>query len=303
MNKERFVLKGAMLYLAWGGETYRPARDLDLLGFGDPEVSDLKARIAKICSVRAADGIVFDSGVIEAERIREDVEYEGVRVWVPASLEGARVTIQIDVGFGDDVGPASDEVALSTLLPLDPPVVRAYPIEVVIGEKLLAMVKLGIANSRMKDSFNLWTFANTRRFELRQLARAIWATFQRRRTPLPVTPPTAHTDEFLLDPAKRTQRGPSAGEPGYAKRLLSKSLTSKSTSSSCRLLSLPEIHQTRSWSGRRPDVGARLRFEPERACGSKRGWADTHFVAELTRTRSRRGQRWQSHRGITATKH
>lgn len=85
--------------------------------------------------------------------------------------------------------------------------VRAYPIEAVIAEKFQAMVVLRIANSRMKDFHDLWAFANTRRFEIRPLARSIQATFERRRTPLPVTPPTALTDEFLLDPAKRTQWG------------------------------------------------------------------------------------------------
>lgn len=206
-HKRSFVLKGAMLYLAWGGEPHRPTRDLDLLGFGNPEVSDVVARIAEICSVPAADGIVFDTSSIEAERIREDAEYEGVRVWVPASLDGARVTIQVDVGFGDDVVPSPEEVTLSTLLPLDPPVVRAYPIEAVIAEKFQAMVVLGIANSRIKDFDDLWTFANTRRFDIRQLARSIQATFERRKTPLPVSPPTALTDDFLLDPAKHTQWG------------------------------------------------------------------------------------------------
>lgn len=83
--------------------------------------------------------------------------------------------------------------------------VRAYPLEAVIAEKLQAMVVLGIANSRMKDFYDLWTFATTEQFDIRQLARSIQATFERRQTPLPETAPTALTDEFLLDPAKRAQ--------------------------------------------------------------------------------------------------
>lgn len=204
-HKDSFVLKGAMLFLALGGKVYRPTRDLDLLGFGSAEVGDVVARIAEICSTPANDGIVFATVSIEAERIREDAEYEGVRVWVPASLDGAKVTIQIDVGFGDDVDPAPVERPFPTLLPLDPPVVRAYPLEAVIAEKFQAMVVLGIANSRMKDFYDLWTFATTEQFDIRQLARSIQATFERRQTPLPETAPTALTDEFLLDPAKRAQ--------------------------------------------------------------------------------------------------
>jgi Nucleotidyl transferase AbiEii toxin, Type IV TA system len=205
MHKQDFVLKGAMLFLAWDGKLYRPTRDLDLLGFGSAEVDDVTERVREICAVPGDDGIIFDLTGIEAERIKEDAEYEGVRVRVPASLDGARVTMQIDVGFGDKVDPAPSELTFPVLLPLDAPVVRAYPPEAVIAEKLQAMVALGIANSRMKDFFDIWTFASTHRFDIVRLANSIHSTFERRRTPLPEVPPLALTDEFLLDRAKQTQ--------------------------------------------------------------------------------------------------
>jgi hypothetical protein len=204
-HKNDFVLKGAMLFLAWGGEVYRPTRDLDLLGFGSAELNDVTGRVREICSAPADDGIVFDLTGIRAERIREDAAYEGVRVRVPASLDGARVTMQIDIGFGDKVDPAPTELPFPVLLPLDVPVVRAYPLEALIAEKFQAMVVLGIANSRMKDFFDIWTFASTHRFEISRFGNAIRSTFQQRRTPLPEVPPLALTDEFLPDRAKRTQ--------------------------------------------------------------------------------------------------
>lgn len=204
-HKDSFVLKGAMLLLAWGSELYRPTKDLDLLGFGSADVVEVANRIREICSVPAHDGIVLDVAGIEAERIKEDAEYEGVRVWVPASLEGARVTMQIDVGFGDAVDPAPAELPFPTLLPLDAPVVRAYPPEAVIAEKFQAMIALGIANSRMKDFFDIWRFATTKRFDLVSLSQSIRKTFERRRTGMPEVPPVALTDEFLQDTAKKTQ--------------------------------------------------------------------------------------------------
>lgn len=204
-HKDSFVLKGAMLFLAWGSGLYRPTKDLDLLGFGGASVAEVASRIREICSVLADDGIVFDIAGIEAERIKEDAEYEGVRVWVPASLDGARVTMQIDVGFGDVVDPAPAQLPFPTLLPLEAAVVRAYPPEVVIAEKVQAIVALGIANSRMKDFFDLWIFATTQRFEMSRLSQSIRSTFERRRTPLPETPPVALTNEFLLDTMKKTQ--------------------------------------------------------------------------------------------------
>ena len=204
-HKKDFVLKGAMLFLAWDGKLYRPTRDLDLLGFGSAELDKVTGRVREICSVPADDGIIFDLTGIEAERIKEDAEYEGVRLRVPASLDGARVTMQVDVGFGDKVDPAPAELPFPVLLPLDAPVVRAYPPEAVIAEKFHAMVVLGIANSRMKDFFDIWTFASTQRFDISRLANSLRRTFEQRHTPLPEVSPLALTGEFLLDRAKQTQ--------------------------------------------------------------------------------------------------
>jgi hypothetical protein len=86
-HKNSFVLKGAMLFLAWEGRLHRPTKDLDLLGSGSPDVLDVTRRIRDVCAVPADDGIVFDLAGIAGERIKEDAEYEGVRVRVPASLD------------------------------------------------------------------------------------------------------------------------------------------------------------------------------------------------------------------------
>jgi nucleotidyltransferase AbiEii toxin of type IV toxin-antitoxin system len=204
-QKDNFVLKGAMLFLAWEGRLHRPTKDLDLLGFGSSDVLDVTDRIREVCAVLADDGIVFDLVGVQGERIKEDAESEGVRVRVPASLDGARVSMQIDVGFGDLVDPPPAELTFPVLLPLDAPVLRAYPPEAVIAEKFQAMVVLGIANSRMKDFFDIWTLAQTHRFDLDLLAGSIRGTFERRRTSLPDRVPMALTSEFLEDHSKQTQ--------------------------------------------------------------------------------------------------
>ena len=204
-QKDTFVVKGATLFLAWAGRLHRPTKDLALLGFGSPDVDDVTHRIRDVCAVQADDGIVFDLAGIHRERIKEDAEYEGVRVRVPASLDGARVSMQIDVGFGDLVDPPPAELTFPVLLPLDAPVLRAYPPEAVIAEKFHAMVILGIANSRMKDFFDIWTLAQTHGFDIEMLAGSVRSTFERRRTPLPETVPMALTGEFLEDQSKQTQ--------------------------------------------------------------------------------------------------
>ena len=204
-HKDSFVLKGAMLFLAWDGQMHRPTRDVDLLGFGSPDIPGVTQRIREICSLVEADGILFDLAGIEGTRIKEEAEYEGVRLRVPASLEGARIIMQIDVGFGDLVDPPPGQVTFPVLLPLAAPVIRGYPPEAVVAEKFHAMVVLGIANSRMKDFFDIWRLGQTHRFEAGRLARAIGNTFERRQTPVPEMLPLALTDEFLKDTAKLAQ--------------------------------------------------------------------------------------------------
>jgi len=204
-QKDGFVLKGATLFLAWEGRLHRPTRDLDLLGFGSKDVSEVTRRIREVCAVSADDGIIFDLNGIQGERIKEDAEYEGVRVRVPTSLDGARISMQIDIGFGDCVDPPPIELTIPVLLPLEAPVLRGYPPEVVIAEKFHAMVVLGIANSRMKDFFDVWTLSRNRQFDLDRLSRSVRSTFERRRTAPPETAPLALTAEFLEDRSKQTQ--------------------------------------------------------------------------------------------------
>jgi len=205
IHKDRFVLKGAMLFVAWQGHLHRPTRDLDLLGYGSSEPDDLASAFRQICEIDADDGITFHAGTMEATKIKEDADYEGVRLSFTAELAGARIPVQIDVGFGDAVFPGAMLLDYPTLLPTDAPTVRAYPREAVIAEKLEAMVKLDIRNSRMKDFYDIWFLSRTWPFDGQTLKQAIVATFERRNTPLPEGVPFALTDEFLRDPMKRSQ--------------------------------------------------------------------------------------------------
>jgi hypothetical protein len=122
------------------------------------------------------DGVVFDVAGIEAAPIRDEAEYAGVRVRTSATIAGARVPIQIDVGFGDAITPDALEIEYPALLDAPAPVLRAYPPETIVAEKTEAIVSLGVANSRMKDFYDLWMIAQTFAFEGRTLADAVRRT-------------------------------------------------------------------------------------------------------------------------------
>jgi hypothetical protein len=126
-HKDSFVLKGAMLFAAWTGKVYRPTKDLDLLGYGSPDIGRLITAFREVCTTDVADGLLFEPSRIEGKKIKEDAEYEGVRVRIPAALDGARQLLQIDVGFGDAVEPPPTELTFPVLLPADAPHIRAYP--------------------------------------------------------------------------------------------------------------------------------------------------------------------------------
>ncbi|MBC8041778.1 MAG: nucleotidyl transferase AbiEii/AbiGii toxin family protein [Opitutaceae bacterium] len=201
----RFLLKGAMLFVVWDEKTHRPTRDLDLLGFGPSEKKDLQKVFQGVATTPVVDdGLVFDPESVRAEEIREESTYGGVRVRLMAKLGTAELPVQIDIGAGDAVTPAPETVRFPTLLNFPAPLVRTYPVYTVVAEKFEAMVKLGIANTRMKDFHDVWFM--TRRFKLEEatLRQAIEATFAHRQTPLPTWPNTLD-DVLANDPTKQTQ--------------------------------------------------------------------------------------------------
>lgn len=204
--RDRFSLKGAMLYPIWGGALYRPTRDLDLHGNGEAGLAHLEEVFREICSLDVQDdGLLFLHDTVRGEAIREDQEYEGVRILLECRLASARIFLQIDIGFGDAVVPDPTATEYPTLLDFPAPRIRAYPRESVVAEKYQALVALGIANSRMKDYYDIWMIAHTFSFDGSLLSRALEATFSRRHTSIPGENPMGLSDEYCDDSTKNFQ--------------------------------------------------------------------------------------------------
>ncbi|MFD2252419.1 putative nucleotidyltransferase component of viral defense system [Pseudochelatococcus lubricantis] len=204
-HADRFVLKGAMLMMSWFEDPYRGTRDLDLLGFGDPEPEAMLATFRDILALNDDDGVEFDAGALRVDRIREELEYGGLRLRTTASISGARINLTIDIGFGDAMEPGAEMLNYPTMLAFPAPRLRAYARETVIAEKFQAMVALGHANSRMKDFYDIWILSKSFDFAGDRLARAIAATFARRETAVPVDLPDALTPAFANDEQKQRQ--------------------------------------------------------------------------------------------------
>ena len=201
-----FLLKGALLFQLWYGQPHRPTRDADLLGFGPDDVPTLVGVFRSICSIAVDDGIVFDPESVAGSPIRKDAGYGGVRIDVRATLDGARLALQVDIGFGDAVTPDAQPITYPTLLTDVPaPTLRAYPKATVVAEKLHAVTVLGMTNTRMKDFFDLWVLLHDTTLDDAELQRAIEATFTRRQTALPSAQPIGLSDVFAGDATKQLQ--------------------------------------------------------------------------------------------------
>ena len=204
--QERFILKGALLFAYWTGAPHRPTRDMDLLGYGDPDITVLEEIFRELCTVQVQpDGLMFQPDSVAGERIKDDEKYEGVRLHMTALLEKTRIPLQIDVGFGDRVVPAPEEIHFPTLFDFPAPHLRSYTRESMVAEKFEAMVKLGMLNTRMKDFFDVWTVSQEFAFDGPTLSRAIRTTFETRGTIVPDRPPLALSPEFYDDREKNNQ--------------------------------------------------------------------------------------------------
>ena len=205
-HRDQFLLKGALLFALWFDAPHRPTRDADLLGFGSADGERLHAVIAELCAIDSDDGLRFELGSIQIEPIREEAAYEGLRARLVAYLGGARCHVQWDVGFGDAVTPGPQDMDCPVMLDeFPPPRLRVYPRETVFAEKLEAIATLGIANSRMKDYFDLLALMREQAMAPATLADAIRATFQRRGTAPPEGVPFGLTDAFASDAQKQSQ--------------------------------------------------------------------------------------------------
>jgi hypothetical protein len=205
--RDRCILKGASLLAVWMPDPYRATRDVDVLASGPTDDDAIRSLIAEICAVACPeDGLRFDLSELVIEEIRAEEEYSGKRARFRAFLGSARIAVQLDLGVGDAVAIAPEEVTYPTLLDeLPAPRLRAYPRELTVAEKFEAMVKLDTQNSRMKDFHDVWALAGAFEFDGGALQRAVSACFERRRTPWREEAPRALTTAFYHLPELATR--------------------------------------------------------------------------------------------------
>ena len=183
---DKFILKGALMFTVWQVPQRRATLDIDFSTHYDNQIASIEKVIRDVCKVSVTpDGLGFDLQTIKGQKIKEDADYEGVRVKFRGFLECARIPMQIDVGFGDTIYPKPKVIDYPVILDFPKPHLKGYPAESVVSEKFEAMVKLGLLNSRMKDFYDIWLMMRHFDFNGSNLAEAMKRTFEHRKTSLP----------------------------------------------------------------------------------------------------------------------
>jgi hypothetical protein len=116
-HENLFILKGALMLVAWRAPILRATRDIDLLARTSNDLDEIKHIIAEICRTDVEDdGVWFDPESVSTTRIAEDADYEGVRATFTGRLATTRLSMQIDMGFSDVVTPGPVGISYPTIL-------------------------------------------------------------------------------------------------------------------------------------------------------------------------------------------
>jgi hypothetical protein len=195
-----------MLLETWLGSGARATRDIDLAGYGSLEEDELRRVFLDVLRAEVEpDGVEFHPQSLRIEAIQTLGGYGGSRIRLDASLAGARLHLQIDIGIGDAVEPPASWTELPGLLDFPGVRLRAYCPETVIAEKLHTLVVFDVRTSRMKDFHDIHALANSRSFEREILVKAVRATFSRRGTQPPDDVPGPLRTDFGTDGEKSRQ--------------------------------------------------------------------------------------------------
>jgi len=179
---ERFVLKGGVLLAAFNER--RPTRDIDLQAQAvENDMETIRAISCEIAAIAVDDGVIFDVGTVNAELIRDEEIYAGVRVTMQARLATARHQFHVDTNIGDPISPAPKNVRLPRLLGGEIRL-RGYPIAMVHAEKIVTAITRGTVNTRWRDFADIYMLSRRHAIDGAELVRSIHRVAEHRHAQL-----------------------------------------------------------------------------------------------------------------------
>ncbi|MGJ7441724.1 nucleotidyl transferase AbiEii/AbiGii toxin family protein [Aquipuribacter sp. MA13-6] len=177
-----FVLKGGILLAAYG--IRRPTKDVDAEAVSTDVTPENLTQVAKdVATVRAQDGVVFDTETITVEEIREDAEYTGLRLRVKVYIATAVQTVAWDVSTGDPIVPQARMLEVPRVLG-SPVKLLGYAPETILAEKGVTILQRGTTSTRWRDYVDIVAVSRAYPLDDEELVRAVKAVAAHRRVAL-----------------------------------------------------------------------------------------------------------------------
>ena len=183
--------------------SHRATVDIDLLGKTSNSLANLQKIINEVCTIDVIpDGMVFASQSLKLTEAQLEAEYHGISAAFSAQLFTAKLPMRIDFGFSDTILPHPAKLKYPTLLDLPAPELKGYTPQTSIAEKFESIIRLGFANTRMKDFYDIWLLIQQFDFDRTELQEIIQQVLKNRGTSLD-TSPIAFLESFYDNSIKK----------------------------------------------------------------------------------------------------
>lgn len=188
-HQSSFYLKGGLMLMVWDPMSHRATVDIDLLAKTSNSIANLQKIINEICAIEVVpDGLVFAPETLKLTEAQLEAEYHGISAAFSAQLFTAKLPMRIDFGFSDTILPHPANVKYPALLDFPPPELKGYTPQTSIAEKFESIIRLGFANTRMKDFYDIWLMTQQFDFDRKELQGIILQVLKNRGTALETAP-------------------------------------------------------------------------------------------------------------------
>ena len=179
--RDQFILKGGMLVSSLLGINVRATMDIDTTVKALPLTEqDISRIVSEICAIEIEDRVSFQ--ITNVETIMEDFDYPGIRLHMVGTLEKLRQPIKIDVSTDDVVTPRAIEYEYKLMFEERTILLNTYNIETLLAEKAQTIISRGLANTRMRDFYDLYEITGNKEFSWSTASDAFNATCRKRKT-------------------------------------------------------------------------------------------------------------------------
>ena len=178
--RNSFIVKGGYLIGQMIGLDKRTTMDLDVTLKGTSLNRDNLLKIFEEIVSNTTD--VFSFTVDKLEPIRQDDIYGGFSIKLNATFDTLNEVIFIDVTTGDKITPREISYSMPSLFTNHTIDVWTYNLETVLAEKLETIISRGVASTRPRNRYDLYTLYKLResQIDFTILKRAVENTSEKR---------------------------------------------------------------------------------------------------------------------------